>query len=308
MLFLPASNPRAIAKARESAADLVVLDLEDAVKPADKDGGAGCGGRGGGGRLADAGRDPGQRRRHRMAFARRRRRCPIECRLSSCCRGPRRRIWSGQVREAIGKPRAGDDRDRRGVLAAPAIAHEAAALIAGTNDLVRRLRLPPMPGGRRSRRRCRRSSLPRVPPASRLFDGVFNRLDDLDGFAAEAAEGRQLGFDGKSPDPSRPDRALQPRVRPERGGDRARAPAGRRLQRRRRAVRGPDDRAHARRGGAADARAGRPGPEEPMIKRLLRAGATAFHKLLAVGWFFRRPKTLRRACGGAHAGREGWSS
>ena len=36
VLFLPASNPRAIAKARESQADLVVLDLEDAVKPADK--------------------------------------------------------------------------------------------------------------------------------------------------------------------------------------------------------------------------------------------------------------------------------
>src|SRR3954454_8790838 len=36
ILFLPASNPRALAKARESAADLVVLDLEDAVKPGDK--------------------------------------------------------------------------------------------------------------------------------------------------------------------------------------------------------------------------------------------------------------------------------
>src|SRR3982750_1508382 len=36
ILFLPAPNPRAIAKARESVADLVVLDLEDAVKPADK--------------------------------------------------------------------------------------------------------------------------------------------------------------------------------------------------------------------------------------------------------------------------------
>ena len=36
VLFLPASNPRAITKARDSAADLVVLDLEDAVKPADK--------------------------------------------------------------------------------------------------------------------------------------------------------------------------------------------------------------------------------------------------------------------------------
>src|SRR5678815_600184 len=36
VLFLPASNPRAITKARESAADLVILDLEDAVKPGDK--------------------------------------------------------------------------------------------------------------------------------------------------------------------------------------------------------------------------------------------------------------------------------
>jgi citrate lyase subunit beta/citryl-CoA lyase len=30
------------------------------------------------------------------------------------------------------------------------------------------------------------------------FDGVFNRLDDPDGFAAEAEDGRALGFDGKS--------------------------------------------------------------------------------------------------------------
>src|SRR5690242_21078832 len=36
LLFLPASNPRAIAKARGAGADLVVLDLEDAVKPDDK--------------------------------------------------------------------------------------------------------------------------------------------------------------------------------------------------------------------------------------------------------------------------------
>ena len=37
LLFLPASNPRAIAKARGAGADLVVLDLEDAVKVEDKD-------------------------------------------------------------------------------------------------------------------------------------------------------------------------------------------------------------------------------------------------------------------------------
>ena len=30
------------------------------------------------------------------------------------------------------------------------------------------------------------------------FDGVFNRLDDPEGFLAEAEDGRRLGFDGKS--------------------------------------------------------------------------------------------------------------
>ena len=37
LLFLPASNERAIAKARASDADLVILDLEDAVKAEDKE-------------------------------------------------------------------------------------------------------------------------------------------------------------------------------------------------------------------------------------------------------------------------------
>jgi citrate lyase subunit beta/citryl-CoA lyase len=31
-----------------------------------------------------------------------------------------------------------------------------------------------------------------------VFDGVFNRLDDPEGFAREAQDGRRLGFDGKS--------------------------------------------------------------------------------------------------------------
>jgi len=34
LLFLPASNPRAVAKARTLACDMVILDLEDAVPAA----------------------------------------------------------------------------------------------------------------------------------------------------------------------------------------------------------------------------------------------------------------------------------
>src|SRR5436190_24343275 len=36
ILFLPASNPRAIEKARTLAADMIVLDLEDSVRGEDK--------------------------------------------------------------------------------------------------------------------------------------------------------------------------------------------------------------------------------------------------------------------------------
>ena len=44
------------------------------------------------------------------------------------------------------------------------------------------------------------------------------------------------------------------------------------------------------------ARSLEPAGSDLMLNRVLRAGATAFHKLLTVGWFFRRPKTY-----GAHA-------
>ena len=85
-----------------------------------------------------------------------------------------------------------------GVLAAPAIAHEAAALIAGTNDLAADLRLPPGAG-----RVPLQMALQTIVVSARAagiaaFDGVFNRLTDLNGFEEEAAEGRRLGFDGKS--------------------------------------------------------------------------------------------------------------
>jgi len=78
------------------------------------------------------------------------------------------------------------------------VADEAAALIAGTNDLRASLRLP----GAHDRTSIL-AALQTVVLAARAagvpcFDGVYNRLDDPDGFAAEAAEGRALGFDGKT--------------------------------------------------------------------------------------------------------------
>jgi citrate lyase subunit beta/citryl-CoA lyase len=84
------------------------------------------------------------------------------------------------------------------VLAAPQIADVAAGLIAGTNDLRSDLRLP-----LDATREPISAALQMIVLAARaagvaVFDGVFNQLDDLDGFLAEARDGRRLGFDGKS--------------------------------------------------------------------------------------------------------------
>jgi citrate lyase subunit beta / citryl-CoA lyase len=103
-----------------------------------------------------------------------------------------------EVREAIGKPLLAMIETAAGVLAAPAIAHEAAALIAGTNDLAADLRLPAGAG-----RVPLQMALQTIVVSARAagipaFDGVFNGLTDLNGFEEEAAEGRRLGFDGKS--------------------------------------------------------------------------------------------------------------
>jgi citrate lyase subunit beta/citryl-CoA lyase len=103
-----------------------------------------------------------------------------------------------EVKALTGKPVAAMVETPAGVLRAGEIAEEAAALIAGTNDLRASLRLPPGAGRDRIS-----ASLQWIVLAARAagvpaFDGVFNGLDDPEGFAAEAQDGRSLGFDGKS--------------------------------------------------------------------------------------------------------------
>jgi citrate lyase subunit beta/citryl-CoA lyase len=197
ILFLPASNPRAIEKARESDADLVILDLEDAVKPEDKHTARQA--------AVEAIAEPWP--------------MPVAIRINGVGNQ-----WHGAdlvaisharldmvvmprvedkeeltfVRKQSGKPVAAMIETARGVLVAHQVAHDAAALIAGTNDLAADLRLP-----RGAGRVPLQTALQTIVLAARsqeiaVFDGVYNQLDDLEGFSREAAEGRQLGFDGKS--------------------------------------------------------------------------------------------------------------
>jgi citrate lyase subunit beta/citryl-CoA lyase len=197
VLFLPASNPRAIARARESAADLVVLDLEDAVRPADKPS------------ARDAAADAVSRT-WRMPVAIRVNSVGSEWHsldLDAVARSKAdlvvvpRAISAHLVRdvaETVAKPVLAMVETAAGVIAAPEIAKETAGLIAGTNDLRADLHLPLDAG-----REPISASLQWIVLSARasgvaVFDGVFNSLDDEPGFLTEAQEGRRLGFDGKS--------------------------------------------------------------------------------------------------------------
>jgi citrate lyase subunit beta/citryl-CoA lyase len=197
VLFLPASNPGAIAKARESGADLIVLDLEDAVKVGDKDAARHAAVEA----VASDWRMPVAIRMNGVgtewhsldvdALARSKANFAVLPRAISA------HVVHG-VADAVGKSVLAMIETAAGVLAAADIASEAAGLIAGTNDLRADLRLP-----LDATREPISASLQMIVLAARaaavaVFDGVFNRLDDPDGFLREAGEGRRLGFDGKS--------------------------------------------------------------------------------------------------------------
>ena len=197
LLFLPASNPRAIAKAREAGADLVVLDLEDAVKPEDKKSARAAAVEA----VATAWTMPVAIRVNGVgtewhsldldAVAGSKADFAVVPRASSA-------HLIHDIAATISKPVLAMIETAAGVLAGAEIARETAGLIAGTNDLRADLRLP-----LDSTREPISASLQLILLAARaagvaVFDGVFNDLEDMAGFEREAEEGRRLGFDGKS--------------------------------------------------------------------------------------------------------------
>ena len=213
VLYVPAVNARALTKCRTLDADGIILDLEDAVAPADKPSARAAvvralaeGGFGhrevvvrvnGGGTpwndddlLAAAGARPNAvllpkagRPGDVMAVARR---------LDEVGAPPSVRIWA-----MVETPAA--------VLGVADLARAAAepasrldVLVIGTNDLAADLRLRVGPG-----REALVPWLAATVAAGRchgldVLDGVFNGLDDPEGLAAEARQGRDFGMDGKT--------------------------------------------------------------------------------------------------------------
>ncbi|SFP10588.1 citrate lyase subunit beta / citryl-CoA lyase [Mesorhizobium sp. NFR06] len=212
VLYVPASNEKALAKIASLACDAVIIDLEDAVLPADK----------------KAARD-----KVAGILANPERRCEMVVRIN-----PLASEWGdddllavaraepgGILLPKIGTPRdileAGDLLDDnaapdsvklwamvetpRALLNIGAIAElgrdpasRLNCFVAGTNDLVKSTGILATPD-----RRYLTPWLMQLVLAARaggldVIDGVANNFRDLDGFTRECAEGAAMGFDGKS--------------------------------------------------------------------------------------------------------------
>jgi citrate lyase subunit beta/citryl-CoA lyase len=207
-LYVPGANARALEKAPGLAADAIILDLEDAVAPAQKDAAR---------RQVLAAVAAGPWRAERVvrvngagtpwcaedlaAVAR--------ARIDAVCLP---KAESAEVvraaADALTRAGAPDTlalwamiETPRGVLAAPEIATATprlACLVAGTSDLVKELRAVHTPG--RTEVLASLSLLLLAARAAGLsaLDGVHLDLADAAGFEAACRQGRDLGFDGKT--------------------------------------------------------------------------------------------------------------
>jgi len=200
-LFLPASNPRAIEKARTLDCDVAVLDLEDAVAPeakADARAAAVEAVRAGGFGPRLGVRINGLDTRDGADDLRTLAEAgvglivvpKVDARTAQILNALRPQgiaLWA-----MIETPRALAQLD------AIASLHGLEALMLGVNDLAAELRTGPSPD-----REPLKPWLAATVAAARAhgllaIDGVYNAFTDAEGFAAECAQGRLYGFDGKS--------------------------------------------------------------------------------------------------------------
>ena len=209
-LFVPGDKPRAIEKARGLRADVLMLDLEDAVAAHVKSAARAAAPaaiadfKGGGAyavlRIAEPSSGDLGADIDAAAAAQPDAVLVAKTETPEALADIRARLgeagWTGPLWAMIETPRA--------VLALDRFAQAAgdlhlAALVAGVNDLAEQLRLPEGAG----RRDALAPHLARLVLAARaggmaVLDGVYNAYRDLEGFAEEAAHGRRLGFDGKT--------------------------------------------------------------------------------------------------------------
>ncbi len=202
VLYLPASNARALDKARHLDCDGLIFDLEDAVAPEAKAEARSL--------LTAALREGGYGTRLRLVRVN-----GLDTPWGAADQvAAARMACDGVLIPKVGGPGDLDAAAGRipdlplwamietaaGVLNAGAIAAhpQLAGIVLGTNDLARDLNA-----------RFRPDRLPLVPALGQALlaaraagklalDGVFNAIADAEGFLAECGQGRDLGYDGKT--------------------------------------------------------------------------------------------------------------
>ena len=208
VLYMPASNARALEKAKTIAADALIFDLEDAVAPDAKAEARG--------QAADAVTGGGYGQREIM----------IRCNGLDTPWGEDDLVAAaGAVPAAVVVPKVtgiehlaavSDILDRAGapsevriwamvetptaILDARAIAaHDrVAVLVMGTNDLAKELRAGLVPGRAGLVPHLATAVLAAREAGKVILDGVYNDIRDTEGFVAECRQGFELGFDGKT--------------------------------------------------------------------------------------------------------------
>ncbi len=209
VLYMPASNERALEKAKALPCDGLILDLEDAVapdaKPAARDAACAAVASGEYGRRTVTIRVNGADTEwHADDLA------------AACAAGP----------DAVVVPKVGsaeavhalvDGLERHGapdhtmlwamvetpyaMLHAEEIAGASdrlSVLVMGTNDLAKELYAEHVPGRQPLLAGLGLALLAARATGKVVLDGVYNDVKDLDGFLAECRQGREMGFDGKT--------------------------------------------------------------------------------------------------------------
>jgi citrate lyase subunit beta/citryl-CoA lyase len=209
VLYMPSSKERALEKAKTIACDALILDLEDAVapdaKPAARE--AAC--------AAAAGGEYGLREvtiRVNGADTE----WHADDLRAACSAGPDAIVvpkvsGADEVRvlvDAMSSYGAPDKTALWAMVETPtAMLHcaEIAAasdrltvLVMGTNDLAKELYAEHVPGRQPLLAGLGLALLAARATGKAILDGVFNDVQDADGFLAECRQGRELGFDGKT--------------------------------------------------------------------------------------------------------------
>ncbi len=209
LLYVPGNNARALEKAATLPADGLILDLEDAVLPAGKRSA----------RAAVLAAVAGRRFAHRevviringlatewgLADLEAAATSGVDGILLSKVDGVGTLLKAADVLAQSAAPASlrlwSMAETPRGVLDIAAIARctpRLEVIVMGTADLGRALRVPEQPG-----RAALIPALAHCVLAARaasvdILDGVYTHLTDASGFRAECAQGKHLGFDGKT--------------------------------------------------------------------------------------------------------------